>query len=150
MPPPRLAVRTGGPEARGGWRPPRLGVQAELVLGLALVMGLATLVLTAVLVVHGEARLRDLLGRALLVEAQAPGPLRGTVPGTFWWTLAPDGAVRTSPGEGTALDPASRRLAEEARAADAALLLPGAVWESIRFAVPLEVSGEVTVARLPR
>ena len=51
----------------------RAGVQTEVLLALALVMGLATLVLTAVFVAHQEAGLRAILGRALLAEARAHG-----------------------------------------------------------------------------
>jgi signal transduction histidine kinase len=129
----------------------RLGVQSELLLGLALVMALATLVLAAVLVVHGEARLRDVLGRALVVEAQATASVLGRiVPGTVWWTVGPAGQATPRGGEALVLDPAGRALATRARSSGEALLLPGAAWEAIRFAAPLAGSDQVAVARLPR
>lgn len=125
-------------------------MQTELLLGLALVMGLATLVLAAVLVVHGEARLRDVLGRALLLEAQpSSAGASGTVPGTLWWTVGADGRV-TPRQDAPVLDAEGRALAERARRRGEALLLPGAVWQPIRFATPLPGSQDVAVARLPR
>jgi signal transduction histidine kinase len=130
---------------------PRLGVQSELLLGLALVMALATLVLAAVLVVHGESRLRDVLGRALVVEAQAaPSVLGRTVPGTVWWTVGPHGRATPRGGEALVLDAPGRALAARARSSGEALLLPGAAWEAIRFAAPVADSDEIAVARLPR
>jgi len=69
-------------------------VQAEILLGLALVMGLATLVLTAVFVAYQEAALRAILGRALLAEARSPRTLTDSLfPGTEWWSVASDGRV---------------------------------------------------------
>jgi hypothetical protein len=125
-----------------------MGVQGEVLASLALVMGLAALVLAAVLVIHGEARLRDWLGRALLAEARAPGPA-GVVPGTRWWTLSARGEAQAHGPGGAAPDPASRRLAEQARRAGRALLRPGALWEPVRFAAPVGGGGEVAVALLP-
>ncbi len=130
---------------------PRLGVQAELVLGLALVMALATLVLATVLVVHGEARLREVLGRSLLVEAQAaPEVPRRTVPGTVWWTVGPEGASVPRGETALLLDARGRELAGQARVAGEALFQPGAVWEPMRFAAPVAGSDQVAVALLPR
>jgi signal transduction histidine kinase len=126
-------------------------VQAELLLGLALVMALATLVLAAVLVVHGESRLREVLGRALVVEAQAAPSLGSrTVPGTVWWTVEAGGAVSQRGGDALVLDPTGRALAARARSLRKALLLPGPAWGAIRFAAPVAGSDRVAVARLPR
>ncbi len=138
--------------ARAGTRS-SAGLQTEIVSSLAVLMLLATAVLAAVLAASHEARLRDLLGRALLGEAHAPAsaaPL--TVPDTEWWTLAPGGAATPGPGVGVGgpIDPATRALAERARAERRPLLQPGAVWESIRFATPLDAEGSVRAARLPR
>jgi signal transduction histidine kinase len=126
-------------------------VQTEVLLGLALVMGLATLVLTAVFVAHQEAGLRAILGRALLAEARAPRTLTDSLfPGTEWWTVASDGRVEPRGPGGGVIDSETRELGDRALARAEPLLMPGSVWESIRFAAPLDGSGTVVVGRLPR
>ena len=128
----------------------RSGLQAELLSSLALVMALGMSLLAAVLLLHGEARLRDLLGRALLAEARSPTPvLDPLVPGTRWWRVDASGASRPLDGAGEAIDAESARLAAEAEQRGAALLGLGAPWQSVRFAAP-RTHGEVLVARLPR
>jgi signal transduction histidine kinase len=129
----------------------RAGVQTEVLLGLGLVMGLATLVLTAVFVAHQEAGLRAILGRSLLAEARSPRTLTDSVfPGTEWWTVANDGHVAPrGPGSGV-IDSETRELAGRALARGEPLLMPGSVWDSIRFAAPLDGSGTVVAGRLPR
>jgi signal transduction histidine kinase len=129
----------------------RAGVQTEILLGLALVMGLATLVLTAVFVAYQEAGLRLTLGRALLAEARAPRTLTDSLyPGTEWWTIASDGRVETRGPVAGPIDSETRELANRALAQAEPLLMPGRVWESIRFATPLDGSGIVVAGRLPR
>jgi len=128
----------------------RSGLQGELLSSLALVMALGMSLLAAVLLLHGEARLRELLGRALLAESRAPTPfLDPLVPDTYWWRVEASGEVRPLGGEGEAIDPDSARLAAEAKERGAALLGLGAPWQSVRFAAP-RGHGEVLVARLPR
>jgi len=127
------------------------GLQAEIVASLGVVMLLATALLAAVLVASHEARLRDLLGRALLAEAQAREAGLGlAVPDTDWWTLAAGGAATPLVVAGGPIDARTRALAQRARAERRPLLQPGAVWESIRFAAPLDAEGSVRAARLPR
>ena len=129
----------------------RAGVQTEVLLGLALVMGLATLVLTAVFVAHQEAGLRAILGRSLLAEARSPRTLTESMfPGTEWWTVAGDGRVEPRGPGGGVIDAETRELAERALARREPLLLPGSVWDAIRFAAPLDGSGTVVAGRLPR
>jgi signal transduction histidine kinase len=129
----------------------RAGVQTEVLLGLALVMGLATVVLTAVFVAHQEAGLRAILGRSLLAEARSPRSLTDSLfPGTEWWTVASDGRVAPrGPGAGV-IDTETRELADRALARAEPLLMPGSVWDSIRFAAPLDGSGTVVAGRLPQ
>lgn len=129
----------------------RAGVQTEILASLGLVMLLATLVLSVVLVAHQERVLRDLLGRALLAEARTPRSLgEGFVPGTAWWRVHASGhAESQSPLTGR-IDARSLGLAERARQEGRPLLQPGAVWQEIRFAAPLEGTGTVAVGRLPR
>jgi signal transduction histidine kinase len=126
-------------------------VQTEVLLGLALVMGLATLVLTAVFVAHQEAGLRAILGRSLLAEARSPRTLTDSLfPGTEWWTVASDGRVEPRGPGGGVIDVGTRELADRARARGEPLLMPGSVWDSIRFAAPLGGPGTVVAGRLPR
>ena len=129
----------------------RAGVQTEVLLGLVLVMGLATLVLTAVFVAHQEAGLRAILGHSLLGEARSPRTLTDSVfPGTAWWTVASDGRVEPRGPGGGVIDHRTRELAARALARAEPLLMPGNVWDSIRFAAPLDGSGAVVAGRLPR
>jgi signal transduction histidine kinase len=125
------------------------GVQGEVVLGFALVMLAATTLLAAALLHGHEARWRDLLGRALLAEAQAPPPPElALLAGTRWWELRADGHTRAAWAGGDPLDPETRALAEDALAHGEPLLRPGAVWAEIRFAAPV-APGVVAAARLP-
>ncbi len=129
----------------------RSGLQAEVILSLALVMLAATAVLAGVLLRHGEARLRDVLGRALLAEAlQAPQPEPMLLPGTRWWRLRADGSVEPAGADPDSLDARTRALASSVRERRMPLLQPGAPWEEIRFGAPAEPDGVVAVARLPR
>jgi signal transduction histidine kinase len=142
----RRFASAGPPEAGA-----RAGLQAEIVASLAVVMLLATALLAAVLVASHEARLRELLGRALLAEAQASDAGLGlAVPEADWWTLAAGGATTPLSAVRGPLDARTRALAERARGERRPLLQPGAVWESIRFAAPVDAQGTVRAARLPR
>jgi len=136
-----------GAEAQGQRRP---GLFAELLASLSILMFGATLLLAIVLVKDQEARLRELLGRALSAEAR--DPLRSTtplVPGTSWWTVGSDGvALRRTASTGE-IDAATRDLADEARASDSVLVSVGPPWQPVRFALPIDVEGHVVVARLP-
>jgi signal transduction histidine kinase len=126
---------------------PRGGLLAEVIASLALVMLAATVVVALLLFQHGDARLRDLLGRALRTEARMlPVPGQALVPGTEWWRVDAGGAIQV--GRADAFEPALRELAAAARAQHTALLQPGAPWEPIRFATP-GAKGETLVARIP-
>jgi signal transduction histidine kinase len=120
------------------------------VLGsLALVMGLATLVLFGLIAVHHERTLRATLGPALLAEARAGSLGDPVLPGTLWWERHADGRFEAWTPGGRAPDAETRRLAEEARESGAALLRLGGLGEAIRFAAPVAARGNVAVARLP-
>jgi len=129
----------------------RAGVQTEVLLGLAMVMGLATLVLTAVFAAHQEAGLRAILGRSLLAEARSPRILTDSLyPGTEWWTVTGDGRVKPRGLGAGVIDAETRELADRVRERGEPLLLPGSIWDEIRFAAPLDETGTVVTGRLPR
>jgi len=127
----------------------RGGLLAEVVTSLGLVMLAATVVLAYLLLQHNEARLRDLLGRALVAEARAmPDQDRALVPGTAWWRIGANGGAESIGDTQERIDATTERLAADARERGASLLRPGAPWEAIRFATP-GPGGDVVVARLP-
>ena len=129
--------------------PRRKGIQAEVLLSLALVMGLATTVLIGVFASHQESMLRRTLGRALLAEARAPSA-SSIHPGTEWWWVDVDGTFRPRSGRPSAPDAELVELAAEARRIGAPLVRPGALSEPIRFAAPIGAEGRIAVARLPQ
>jgi len=129
----------------------RAGLQTEVGLSLALVMGLASVVLAGVLSAHHEASLGETLGRALLAEAHRPEPwVRQLYPGTDWWTVDGRGQARARGPLSAALDEPTLALAGRAARQGVALIQPGPVWDRIRFAAPRLDGAGVWVARLPR
>jgi len=130
----------------------RNGLQAEVLLSLAVLFTTATAVFGVVLVRSHEARarqLRPMLARMLEQEARSPlAALAPVVPGQRWWLAEPEGAFRPQGAMGHAIDGDSRALAEEARARGVSLLRPGLPWQPTRFAAPLPGRG-VAVAWLP-
>ena len=109
----------------------RTGLQAEVLISLALLMLASTGVVAAVIRSADEARLREVVGRSLGREARAPGPPTHSVfPGTVWWRIEGDG----QPTDGTGLvrpwgvrvdpiDPVSREVAAEAARLGASVLV---------------------------
>jgi two-component system NtrC family sensor kinase len=131
----------------------RRGIQAEILVSLAVVMVTATGLLSAFFFKTHAAqidRLRDAVGRALIAEVRSPTfSFSPGSEGATWWTVSPDGAVRAkTPGAG-ALDAAGLALAQQAREVGAPLLETGAPWQPIRFAARSGSAGAVAVARLP-
>jgi signal transduction histidine kinase len=110
----------------------------------------ATVLLAVVLVKEQEARLREILGRALSAEARdplrSPTPL---VPGTQWWTVGSDGVAIRRTAESGEIDDVTRALAAEARSSESVLVSVGPPWQAVRFALPVDVEGHVVAARLP-
>jgi signal transduction histidine kinase len=127
----------------------RPGLQRELLASLALVMGLATLVLVGLVVFHHERMLGATLGPALLAEARAGAFSEPVLPGTQWWELRADGRIDPARPGGAPPDAATRALAEEARAQGAALLRLGGLGDPIRFAAPVGARGATAAARVP-
>ncbi len=127
----------------------RPGLQREVLASLALVMGLATLVLVGLIVVHHERTLRATLGPALLSEARAGAFGEPALPGTRWWELGADGRFEPWRPGGRAPDAETRALAAEAQASGATLLRLGGLGDAIRFAAPVRARRTVAVAELP-
>jgi len=127
----------------------RPGLQAEVLVSLALLMLAATGVVATVIRGADEARLRDVVARSLAREAQAPGPPTHSIhPGTVWWHIDGDGRVSAWGTLVERIDPVSLEVAREARRRRASVLRPGAAGDSIRFARELG-DGAVVVARVP-
>jgi two-component system, NtrC family, sensor kinase len=126
----------------------RPGLQREVLASLALVMGLATLVLVGLIVVHHERTLRATLGPALLAEARAGAFGQPALAGTLWWEVGPEGRFEARRPGGRAPDEETRRLAAEARTQGAALLRLGGLGETIRFAAPVGAQ-RIAVAQVP-
>jgi signal transduction histidine kinase len=129
----------------------RRGLQAEVLVSLAVVMLTATTVLGALLAKAHDANVRQLqrlAARSLLVDAHAPLPTASAAaPELRWWTLTAEGRARPRGAEAGPIDPGSRAVAEAARERGRPLLRAGAPWEGVRFAAPVE--GGVAVAWLP-
>ncbi len=144
-----MPVHTGG---RGFLsRAAHASVRVEVMSRLGVVMALALLVLVAAAYRHHDMTLRDILGRALLAESQAPTALVSRVePDTEWWRVSAAGnATPLGLAHGLA-DARVLAIADAARARRAALLELGSVWDQILFAAPNGGAGDVMVARLPK
>jgi signal transduction histidine kinase len=129
------------------------GLQAEILVSLAIVMLTATGMLGIVLIKTQEAevdRLSELAVRELVAEARSPlGLPRIGTDGVRWWMITPDGAHRVEAGSDRAPADGSRALVEEARRLDEPIVASGRLWDPIRLAVPVERGGAVALAELP-
>ena len=127
----------------------RRGLEAEILVSLAVVMVTATTVLGGLLIETHEANVRQLqrlAARSLLEEARAGLP--AVAPEVRrWWLVDDKGRARPRGGHVEPLDAGSRALANEARRRGTPLLQAGRPWEPVRFAAPEERG--VFVTRLP-
>jgi signal transduction histidine kinase len=127
------------------------GVQAEVLLSLALVMVTATALLAATFVQIGRARieaLHEVLGQGFVAEAALDSfDFRPPEDG-LWWRLTPEGRARGLGRQTTEIDEETRRLAGAVREAGHALVASGAPWAPIRFAAPGRRDGEVVAGRI--
>lgn len=131
------------------------GIQAEILVSLALVMATA-IGLLAVFFFQAHTkqldRLVPLLGRALGDEARASAVVYGdTLATATWFRVEPGATPAPHVVTGQVLDAAGLSLAKAAREKNEPLVQVGRPWEPIRFATPLAGSapGVVGVAVLP-
>lgn len=124
------------------------GLMSEVLASLGIVMLCATLMLAYLLVAHQERESAALLARGLAREARDPN--RDALPsfaGTQWWELSPAGLERR--GQRREPGPAGLALATAARAEERALLRVERDERALWFALPLDTSGRVALARVP-
>ncbi|MFK7897507.1 MAG: ATP-binding protein [Myxococcota bacterium] len=115
----------------------RQGVQAEILLSLALVMVTGTGLLAAVFLEFNQARLESLhslLGRGFVAEVRSPGPEFDVPDAGIWWKIDASARVHGLNVTAAEIDDATLALGEEARATDSPMIQSGAPWEPIRFA----------------
>jgi len=117
----------------------REGVQAEILISLALVMATGTALLAAFLLQIDGARvesLHGLIGRGFVASTQHGQVELGEVEGGRWWAIDGRGAARGLNAPVVELDDATRALAAEALSEGRPLVESGAPWHPIRFATP--------------
>ena len=131
----------------------RRGVQAEVLLSLALVMVTGTALLAAFFIEISHARieaLHGLLGNGFVVEAesQTRGYPLHLSEGGVWWRIDHEGRVFGLNASTNLLDSNTRSLAEQSLEAGETLVESGAPWSPIRFASPDADGGSVVTGRI--
>ena len=115
----------------------RQGVQAEVLLSLALVMVTGTGLLAAVFLEINHSRVESLhgfLGHGFVAQTRDPSfEVRAGDVG-IWWQIDLDGEVHGLNATADLLDEGTRRLAEEVASFGQPLVQSGAPWTPIRFA----------------
>ncbi len=127
------------------------GVQAEILISLALVMATGTALLAWVLLEINDTRvesLHGLLGRGF-VSSIGHGlvDFNGSETGQ-WWEIDARGGVHGLNASSQALDEATRALASESKVSRQPLVESGAPWEPIRFAAPGPGGSTIIVGRM--
>ncbi|MBC8187302.1 MAG: HAMP domain-containing histidine kinase [Proteobacteria bacterium] len=129
----------------------RQGVQAEVLLSLALVMITGTALLAAFFLEINHTRiegLHDVLGRGFASQVESPSFAVSPTDGGLWWRVERDGRVSGVNASAEDLDSSTRELAIESLAQGHALVESGAPWEPIRFAAPDGNSQRVVAGRI--
>ncbi|MEZ4330681.1 MAG: ATP-binding protein [Myxococcota bacterium] len=129
----------------------RQGVQAEILISLALVMATGTGLLAAVLTEIHRARIESvhaLLGRGFVASAHHGIVDFDQADAGQWWTIDVRGLVRGVNAAAGSLDAGTHALALEALAKGEPLVESGAPWSPIRFAAPDLARGAVVAGRI--
>ncbi|MBY0400223.1 HAMP domain-containing protein, partial [Myxococcota bacterium] len=129
----------------------RQGVQAEILISLALVMVTGTALLAAVLLRIDAQRiesLHGLLGRGFVASAHQGIVDFDQADAGHWWSVDARGTVRGINAPSADLDPRTKALARAAVAAGEPLVESGAPWEAIRFAAPEPARGGAVAGRI--
>lgn len=129
----------------------REGVQAEILISLALVMATGTALLAGVLTeIHRERieSVHALLGRGFVASAHHGIVDFDQADAGQWWTIDGRGTVRGVNAPSQSLDAQTNALAREALARDEPLVESGAPWSPIRFAAPEAGRSSVVAGRI--
>lgn len=129
----------------------RQGVQAEILISLALVMATGTGLLAAVLAeIHRERieSVHALLGRGFVASAHHGIVDFDQAEAGQWWTIDVRGTVRGVNSTAGSLDAETHALALEALAQGEPVVESGAPWSPIRFAAPEPARGAVVAGRI--
>lgn len=129
----------------------RQGVQAEILISLALVMAAGTALLAAVLLEINDARIESLhvlLGRGFVASTDRGIPELEVTENGQWWKIDARDTVRGLNAAARDLDPGTRALARESRATGRPLVESGAPWAPIRFAAPGRDDSETIAGRM--
>ena len=127
------------------------GVQAEVLLSLALVMVTGTGLLAAVFLElnhSGLERLHGLIARGSAAASANAGFERNPPEIGLWWALDAEGRTVGLNASTEKLDRETLNLAEEAIGGGETLVQSGAPWEPIRLAVPRATGRGVFVGRI--
>jgi len=129
----------------------RHGVQAEVLLSLALVMVTGTGLLAAVFLEINHARvesLHGLLGQGFVARAREPSfEVRPSEMG-IWWRIDAEGRISGLSTSTEPIDPGTRALAAEVAVLGEPVVQSGAPWASIRFAAPRALGVGVVAGRI--
>ncbi|MEM9175732.1 MAG: ATP-binding protein, partial [Myxococcota bacterium] len=129
----------------------RKGVQAEVLLSLALVMITGTGLLAGVFLEVSSARigaLHDLLGRGFVSISQELVFELDPLESGRWWRFDRDGRPIGLNAPVDELDPLTHALAREALASGEAVVQSGAPWDPIRFVALREKTGGALGGRI--
>lgn len=117
----------------------RQGVQAEVLLSLALVMVTGTALLAAVFLDISHSRIESLhgvLGRGFAAQVQNSAFEISPTDGGLWWRIERGGRVSGVNVSAETLDDKTRSIALEVLEGGDAVVVSGAPWDAIRFAAP--------------
>jgi signal transduction histidine kinase len=127
------------------------GVQAEVLLSLALVMVTGIALLVVIFVEINQARieaLHGLLGRGFVAQAQQRDPHIHPLENGSWWRIDESGRASGLDGPFESVDPSTRGLGAEALRRGTPLVQSGTPWSGIRLAAPDPKGGGVIVGRI--